>query len=179
MIGPTNDVCSKYISSKLKEKNDNHLKQDFGELHGGVFLDENQINNVEVKFIDKNNNVVIDINPFEQIWLKYSFYSSTSDLLGITFKFHSEDGSVLFIINNILDRIEISASKNHISGKIKINALNLVPDRYVIVLVIQKGPEFLHRNVVNEFTISSATSNIYSKQISGFMQVEHNWESLT
>ncbi len=178
MIGPTNDVCSKYISSKIKEKNNNPSKQDSGGLYGGLLLDENEIKNVEVKFIDKNDNVVIDINPFEQIWLKYSFYSSTSDLLGITFKFHREDGSVLFIINNILDRIEISASKNHISGKIKISALNLVPDRYVIVLVIQKGPEFLHRNVVNEFTVSSCGNNIYSTQISGFMQVEHNWESL-
>lgn len=179
MIGPTNDVCSKYISSEIKEKNNNPLKEDLKGRHGGVLLDENQIKDVEVKFVDKNNNVVIDINPFEQIWLKYSFYSSRSDLLGITFKFHREDGSVLFIINNILDRVEISASNNYISGKIKINALNLVPDRYVIVLVVQKGPEFLYRNVVNEFTISSSENNIYSPIISGFMQVEHNWEFLT
>ena len=65
------------------------------------------------------------------------------------------------------------------TGKIKINALNLVPDRYVIVLVVQKGPEFLYRKVVNEFTVYSSENNIYSTQISGFMQVEHNWESLT
>jgi len=178
MVGPTSDVCSKYISSKIKEQKNNFLKQDLGELYGGMFLDENQIKNVEVKFIDKNDHEVTDINPFEPIWLKYSLYSSTSDLLGITFKFHREDGSVLFIINNILDRIEISAAKNHISGKIKINALNLVPDRYVIVLVIQNGPEFLYRNVVNEFTVSSSGNNVYSTQIGGFMQVEHNWESL-
>jgi len=178
MNGPTNDVCSNYISSKFKDKNDIQLKKDLGKLYGGVFLDENQIKNVEVNFKDKNNNAVMEIKPFEQIWLNYSFYSSTSDLLGITFKFHREDGSVLFIINNILDRIEISASKNHISGKIKIKALNLVPDRYVIVLVIQNGPEFLYRNVANEFTVSSSGNNIYSTQISGFMQVEHNWESL-
>jgi len=179
MIGPTNDVCSKYITSKIKEKTNNPLNQDLKGRHGGVLLDENLVKNVEVKFIDKNNDIVVEINPFEQIWLKYSFYSSTSDLLGIRFGFHREDGSVLFIINNILDQIKISASNYHISGKIKINALNLVPDRYVVVLVIQKGPEFLHRNVVNEFTVSSSGNNIYPKQTSGFMQVEHNWESLT
>ena len=177
-IGHTNNVCSEYLSSQIKGKNNNPSIQNLEELYGGVFLDESQIKNVEVKFTDKNNNTIDKINPFEPIWLNYSFYCSTSDLLGITFKFHKEDGSVLFIINNILDRIDISTSKKYISGKIKINALNLVPDRYVIVLVVQKGPEFLYRKVVNEFTVYSSENNIYPAMISGFMQVDHTWESL-
>lgn len=177
-IGPTNNVCSEYLSSQIKGKNNNPLIQNLEELYGGVFLNESQIKNVEVKFTDKNNNAIDKINPFEPIWLNYSFYCSTSDLLGITFKFHREDGSVLFIINNILDQIEISTSKKYISGRIKINGVNLVPDRYVVVLVVQKGPEFLYRNVVDKFTVVSSENNTYSPLIGGFMQVEHNWESL-
>jgi len=177
--GPTKDVCSQYHNSEINVKDCIQSQYNLGKLLGGVFFDEKQINNVKVEFIDTNDNIEISIDPFKPTWLKYSFFSSTNSPLGITFKFHQEDGSVLFIISNVLDKVEISASKNHISGKIRISSLNLVPDKYIVVLVIQKGPEFLYRNVVKNFTVLHSGSHVYPKLIGGFMQVEHDWETLS
>jgi ABC-type polysaccharide/polyol phosphate transport system ATPase subunit len=175
-MGSTNEVCSEYVSSYLDYETNNLSSDSTEGLYGGSFVDESLIKNVAVSFTDQINEMVSILDPFSSHWLHYSFSNSGSEISGLTFKFFNEDGAVLFVLSNVLDQVDISTSEKFISGRIRVNALNLVPGRYVVVLVIQQGPEFIYRKVAHKFTISSSGNNIYPTTSSGFMQVDHIWE---
>lgn len=173
--GNTRDVCAAYLGFMQAQAQSTGPEDDVGELFGGTFDTGDDVRDIRVRFINRMGEPAENVSAFEPVWIDYNFITRRTGPLGLTFKIHRQDGMLLFMINNLLDRVEIRARNGKVAGRVCIDALNLLPGDYVLVTVVQEGVEYLYRVPAVRFNITreGQEHDLYSH---GVIQMPHEWQ---
>lgn len=113
------------------------------------------------------------MEPFS---IKFSVETTNPHPLNLTFRLHKEGGVLLATINNQLDDYPIQAKENHAEGSLQIEQFCVLPGKYVLVAIVQDGPEYLYRMPAIHFQVSSKAqeSDLFQH---GVVHVPHQWSS--
>jgi len=174
-FGNTWDVCAAYLKFMQNKVHSMVSGDGNGELFGGIFTTGEDVWDMNMNLINRVGEPIENISAFEPLWIDYDFATRRTGSLGLTFKIHRQDGMLLAVINNLLDRVEIRAKNEKVAGRLRIDALNLIPGRYVLVIVVQEGVEYLYRAPGMWFNVSqeSQEHDLYRH---GVVQTLHKWQ---
>ena len=77
-------------------------------------------------------------------------------------------------INNELDEYQVQANGDLVKGSVKIENFSVLPGNYVLVAVVQDGPEYLHRRPMVRFQVTSRNQerDLFRH---GIVHVPHQW----
>ena len=150
-FGETREIYQLY-ENQIQDSSSNEDECTFG----GVVKSNGIINDISFTINTREKNDINSVSAFEEVIFVTNFKCKLDCELGVTIIIQSMDGDRIAVFNNLLENkiIKIN-SQNIVSFELWIKSLNLVSGNYTINLVIQSGPEYLFRNTIKKFTIST------------------------
>ena len=181
--GVPKEVCGEFLSHYNKDsKYESKTSTVSNRLFGEIYIDESKINDIDVKMLNHNKEISYKFAAFEPIYIQIEFAikESLNLSLGLTLKIHSSDGTIISVINSVIDGENIEVVNNKVNREIRLESLNVVPGNYSLVLVVHNGTEFIYRNVVSDFIINSKNQKHdllrNDPHGSGFLRIKHIWK---
>ena len=150
-FGETREIYQLY-----ENQNENSSSNEDESVFGGVVKSNGVISDISFTINTREKIDINSVSAFEEVIFVTNFKCNLNCELGVTIIIHSMDGNRIAVFNNLLDNAIIKKnSQNIVSFKLWIKSLNLVSGNYAINLVIQSGPEYLFRNTVKKFSITT------------------------
>lgn len=143
---------------------------------GGVVKSNGILSDISFTINTKEKSDINSVSAFEDVTFVTNFKCNLDCELGVTIIIHSMEGHRIAVFNNLLDNTIIKTNNKSIASfKLWIKSLYLVSGDYIINLVIQNGPEYLFRNTIRKFRISTKDQENDLYKV-GILKPIHKWK---
>lgn len=150
-FGETREIYQLY-----ENQNENSSSNEHESVFGGVVKSNGVISDISFTINTREKIDINSVSAFEEVIFVTNFKCNLNCDLGVTIVIHNMEGDRIAVFNNLLDKAIIKKNnQNIVSFKLWIKSLHLVSGDYVVNLVIQSGPEYLFRNTIKKFRIST------------------------
>ena len=174
--GETKEISRKYLQFCQEEESSvETASEDSWKFAFGPIVENHPlISEVRVSLIKEGDISTKRISSNIPFFVEYSFLTSIPHPINLTFRFHKADGTLLATINNELDEHEIRANENCIKGSVEVSNFSVIPGDYVLVVIIQDGPEYLHRLPMLNFQVTAQNQerDLFRH---GIVHLPHQW----
>ncbi|MBL63821.1 MAG: ABC transporter ATP-binding protein [Opitutae bacterium] len=175
-VGETKEMSRAYLQfSQEQESIKENNKQDGWKYAFGPVVEEHpQISQLHVSLTDLDGQPTKKLSSIDPFIIQYSFETTNPRPVNLTFRFYKKDGTLLATINNELDEFQVQAKGKLVEGRVRIENFSVLPGDYVLVAVVQDGPEYLHRRPMVRFQVTSRNqeSDLFRH---GIVHVPHQW----
>ena len=175
--GETKELSRAYLQfSQEQESSDKNNKGKDGWKYafGPVVENHPQIHELQVSLTNAEETPTTHLSSLNPFFIQYSFETSKPHSVNLTFRFYKDDGTLLATINNELDDFRVQAKGKLVKGSVRIEQFGVLPGDYVLVAVVQDGPEYLHRRPMVRFKVTSHNQE-HDLFRHGFVHVPHQW----
>ncbi len=175
-VGETKEMSRAYLQFSQEQENiKENTKQDGWKYAFGPVVEEHpQISQLHVSLTDLDGKPTKKLSSTDPFIIQYSFETTNPRPVNLTFRFYKKDGTLLATINNELDEFQVQAKGKLVEGSVRIENFSVLPGDYVLVAVVQDGPEYLHRRPMVRFQVTSRNqeSDLFRH---GIVHVPHQW----
>jgi len=174
-LGKADDGIKYYLEqeekkkAKLKEK---EQKKDIKPFYGDIFHNKEKIINIKFAWMNEKLELIDKAYTYDNIMIDIKFkllYKPKQLIIGLPI--YNINGDYITGISNEMTSIKIEPlndnNEYHIQFKFK-NILN--PQKYIHIIAIQDGSEFLYRNISRELEV------LNQNRYFGFVSIEHTWK---
>ncbi|MGV6830383.1 MAG: ABC transporter ATP-binding protein [bacterium] len=171
--GKAEDGIKYYLEQEEKKKKilkAKEIKKSSKPFYGDLFHNEEKISNVSFNWINEKNELINKCKTYDNIGIEFEFellHKAKNLIIGLPF--YTIDGDYISGISNEMTNQKLLPYKDN-KYKIRFIFKNIFnPQKYIHVITIQDGSEFLYRNISNELEVFN--QNRYF----GYVSIEHNW----
>ncbi len=176
--GETRELARRYLQFSQEKENStqNHELEGLKYAYGPVIESHPQLGRTKFSLANEACSSITTLSSLERFSIKFSVETTNPHPLNLTFRLHKEGGALLATINNQLDEHRIQTKEGGVEGSVLIERFCVLPGKYVLVAIVQDGPEYLYRSPVIRFQV---TSRNQEKDLfhHGVVHVPHKWST--